>query len=90
MEARHLSPPLCTGVMFEDFQSEGKRPLDRERLNSLCRDGDIEWAVFLSMWEEIPSGPEDVLILRECSSFNTSSSEHSMVDSAGEGRQLVR
>ena len=71
--------------MFDNFQSEGKWPLDRERLNSLCKDGDIEWAVFLSMWEEIPSGPEDVLTLRESSSFNTSSSEHSMIDSAGGG-----
>ena len=85
MEARLLSPALWTGVILEDFQSEGKRPLDRERLNSLCRDGDIEWAVFLSMWEDILSGPVNVLILRESKSFCTSSSEQRMVDSSGGG-----
>ena len=41
--------------MLEVFQSVAKWPVDRERLNSLWREDDIENAVFLSMCEDIPS-----------------------------------
>ena len=36
-------------------------------LNNLWREDDIERVVFLSMWEDIPSGPVEVLTFRELS-----------------------
>ena len=69
--------------MLEIFQSVQKWSVDKERLNSLWREGDIENAVFLSMWEDILSGPIEVLTLREHSSFSTSACVHSIVDKSG-------
>ena len=67
--------------MFEVFQSVGKWPVDR--LNRLWSEDDIENAMFLSVWEAIPSGPVEVLTLRGLSNVSTSTCVHSIVDRLG-------
>ena len=46
-----------TGTTFDFFQDFGKHADDRDRLNSFVKAGAILWAVALSMWADIPSGP---------------------------------
>ena len=79
-ETSPLSPDLNTGLMLDIFHSAGKQPVDREQLNGLQRE---ELEVFLNTWEEIPSGPVDVLTLRELRCPYTSSSVHSILESSG-------
>ena len=43
--------------------------------------------MFLSIWDEIPSGPVDVLTFKEHSKFSTSSSVQWMVDSSGQVKE---
>ena len=69
--------------MLEHFHSVGKWPVERERLNSLQRDVEMEKAVFFNMWEDIPSGPVDILVLRAWSILSASSTIHSIFDSSG-------
>ena len=57
--------------------------MDKERLKSLQSDGEMECQVFLSMCDEMPSGPVEVLVLREQRRLSTSSSEHWTFDSSG-------
>ena len=59
---------------------EGKQPEDKEWLKSLHREGDMENHVFLNMCEEMPSGPVEVLDLREQRRLSISSSVHWMSD----------
>ena len=47
--------------MREVFHSRGTRPVEIERLKMWLRGAAIEWAVDLSIQEEMPSGPEEVL-----------------------------
>ena len=49
---------------MEVFHSVGKQPED-EWLNNLHREGDMEYAVLRSTWEEIPSGLVEVLTFSE-------------------------
>ena len=43
--------------MCDNFQSVGKQPLFKDRLNTFVTDGAILVAVSLSILAEIPSGP---------------------------------
>ena len=47
-----------------------------DMLNSLVTEGVMKWAVDLSMRAEIPSGPLDFVVSRDCSIFKTSASVH--------------
>ena len=76
METKLLLPDLNTGVIFEVFHSVEKQPDDSEWLNSLQSEDDMLYAVCFNMWEEIPSGPVDVLSLSEQSRLSTSSTVH--------------
>ena len=69
------------GVMFEIFQSSGQD--FRERLNSMVKADEMDSAVPLSIWLEIPSGPEAVLILCLENRCRISSGEYSILDSCG-------
>ena len=71
-----LLPDLKTGVMLDTFHLVGKQPDVREWLKSEHKEEEMENHVFLSIWEEIPWGPEDVLIFSEHRRSSTSSSEH--------------
>ena len=48
-----MFPLLKTGVIFEIFQSFGTVPVDKDRLNRLQKDEEIEKMVCLSIEEEI-------------------------------------
>ena len=49
-------------------------PAVNDMLNSLVIEGVMEWAVDLSIRAEIPSGPLDFVVSRDCSIFKTSAS----------------
>ena len=51
-------------------------PAVNDMLNSLVIEGVMEWAVDLSIRAEIPSGPLDFVVSRDCSIFKTSASVH--------------
>ena len=49
MELKHydLSPPLGIGVRLEAFHSDRTQPVDKDKLNNLCRNSDVDLAVLL-------------------------------------------
>ena len=53
---------LGIGTMKDDFQPRGTRPDEMERLKIWQRGKAIEEAVDLSIQEEMPSGPDAVLV----------------------------
>ena len=62
--------------MCECFHPSGNMPAVNDMLNSLVIEGVMEWAVDLSIRAEIPSGPLDFVVSRDCSIFKTSASVH--------------
>ena len=71
-------------MIFEDFHRVGKQPVERDRLKTLQRDEEVERLVFLSICEDMSSGPVEVLTLRDHTSLSTSSSEHWIDDNQDE------
>ena len=53
-----LEEDFGMGTIKEFFQSEGTRPKDRDKFKIFLRGETIEWAVCLSLWVEMKSGPE--------------------------------
>ena len=68
---------MGTGTICECFHPLGNMPAVIDMFNSLVTEGVMEWAVDLSMRAEIPSGPLDFVVSRDCSIFKTSASVHS-------------
>ncbi len=71
-DGSELFVPLGIGVILPTFQSVGSVPVDIERLNSLYSGLAMLRDVFLSILDEIPSLPVDLLVSRfESSSLIT-------------------
>ena len=70
------SADLGTGTIRASFQSEGKVLVLKERLNRVVKLGEIDVLVALSIFTEMPSGPEDLESSSSAISSETSSSVH--------------
>ena len=57
--------------------------MDKDKLNSLCRNGDMDLAVFLSMWVDMLSGPDAVLVFMVDRNFCMHSWEQVIEESEG-------
>ena len=66
------------------FQKIGKYPDLMERLKILVRDGAMWCAVYFNIAADIPSGPVDLAVSSDSSSFSTSSTEQN--NSSGDSR----
>ena len=78
--------------MFEIFQLSVIRQDFRERSNSMVKAGEMDSAVSLGIWLEIPLGSEAVLILSLESRCWILSWEHGMLDNCscrGRGEVLL-
>ena len=68
--------PFGIGVIIANFPSDGKVPVDMERLNNLCSESAMLRAVTLSILGEMPSLSVDLVVSRSVTSSNTDSSVH--------------
>lgn len=80
MSANFGSPALYTGVTLESFQSVGTIPDDKDWLNSSDRYWEMDDEQALSIWVDIPSGPEADITLSDWMIEATSSLEQEIVD----------
>ena len=68
---------------MEDFQSDETVPKDRDKLNRDERQFEMEDATPFSIWLEMPSGPEAVLVFKDVMRRETSSLEQEIEDKRG-------
>ena len=89
-EGSYLFVPLGIGVILPIYLSVGSTPVDIELLNSLCSGSAMLRDIHLSIFDEIPSLPVDLVVSRLESSSKTDSSVHnnSIGHSSG-GRWLL-